>query len=388
MQSAAEVLSGGAILIAGAFLAVALCSRLGVSSIIGFLLAGIALGPHGLDLIEGEATLGAIGEMGVVLLLFMLGLEFSFSKLVELRRVIFGVGLLQVAITTGLVAAGLCAFFSVALLPAVLMGGAVAMSSTALCLKTLAQEDALGRPQGRIAIAVLLFQDLAAVIFLVLHDAGTTGESIVNGIAAFLIGAIGLAILLLLARQALQPLSIWVAQQSATELSQLLALSVALSVAAGAAHLGLSPAVGAFAAGMMIGEGDARHVVEREVRPFRDLFLGVFFVGLGTQLDVSGVSDQLIAVAFWLLVLMPIKAVLVFAAARMTGHPTDVALQASAILSHGGEFSLMLLSVALASGIVSSVFGTPLLLAIGFSLLAAPFLVQFAAWSGIEGSNR
>lgn len=134
MHGTAEFLIAGATLISGAFIAVAICSRLGVPSIVGFLLAGMALGPHGLELIEGEATLGAIGELGVILLLFMLGLEFALGKLMELRRLIFGVGLLQVATTSGLVATVLWGVFSVAPLPAVLVGGAVAMSSTALCL--------------------------------------------------------------------------------------------------------------------------------------------------------------------------------------------------------------------------------------------------------------
>lgn len=388
MHGTAEFLIAGATLISGAFIAVAICSRLGVPSIVGFLLAGMALGPHGLELIEGEATLGAIGELGVILLLFMLGLEFSLGKLMELRRLIFGVGLLQVATTSGLVATVLWGVFSVAPLPAVLVGGAVAMSSTALCLKTLAQENALGRPEGRAAIAVLLFQDLAALFFLVLHDAGATGASVVHGLGVFAAGAVGLSVLLFLARKVLQPLSIWVAQQSASELSQLLAISVAMTVSAGATYLGLSPAVGAFAAGMMIGEGDARHTVEREIRPFRDLFLGIFFIGLGSQLDLSNIPEQFVTIIIWLGILIPFKALLVYLSVRISGHASPEALRVSAILSHGGEFSLMLLSVAMASGVLNSALGGPLLLAIGLTLLVAPFMVQHAARRSIDSQSN
>lgn len=376
MHGGTEFLNISAILLAGAFLAVALCSRFRIPSIVGFLVTGIVLGPHGLHFVEGGGTLDVIGELGVVLLLFMLGLEFSFGKLVELRRLIFGAGLLQVVVTSGLVAAGLSIFLSVAPVAALLMGGAVALSSTALCLKTLTNADALGSQQGRIAIAVLLFQDLAALIFLVLHDAGTAGGTLAAGITTFVVGALGLSVALLVARRVLQPISAWVTGQSGAELSQLLAFTVALTVATGAAHLGLSPAIGAFAAGMMIGEGDARHIVEKEIKPFRDLFLGIFFIGLGTQLEISGVIGQPLAVFLWLLVLIPLKALLVFATVRAAGNPAGLARQASSILCHGGEFSLMLLSVALASGTISNALGGPLLLAIGLSLLAAPFLVR------------
>lgn len=162
MHAATGVLETGALLIGGAFCVVALCVRFGLPTIAGYLVSGLAIGPSGLGLIAEGAALNVLGEIGVILLLFTLGLEFSLAKLIDLRRQIFGLGACQVLLTTAVVALPLASIFSVPLASCILVGGAVAMSSTALCLKSLANFGGLGTPAGRLAIAVLLFQDLAA----------------------------------------------------------------------------------------------------------------------------------------------------------------------------------------------------------------------------------
>ncbi|MGV0818526.1 cation:proton antiporter domain-containing protein [Martelella sp. AMO21009] len=381
MHAAQGLLEVTVLLAMVAFCHVAICARLGIPAVVGYLLSGILIGPSGLGLIAEGATLTLIGEVGVILLLFTLGLEFSLDKLVALRRLIFGLGLAQVLGTGGLVAGGLLVFTEIGAAAAVLIAGAVAMSSTALCLKVLAGGGALGTPQGRVAIAVLLFQDLAAVGFLAFHDvivaAGAVGSA--NGILK-MVGGIGVFIgAFFIARSTLQRLAEWVASQGEADLAQLLALVIALLAAIVAQVAGLSPALGAFASGMAIAEGDARQFVEREIRPFRDLFVGAFFISIGTQLHIGEVWSTWPAVLAWLFILMVVKLTLVVALTRMFGENLETALRAGVILAHGGEFSLMLISVMTASGLLQTNVADPLFLALGLSMLIGAVVVRRAA---------
>ena len=377
MHGVTGFFESAALLVFAAFVLVTICSRIGVPSIVGYILAGIIIGPAGLGLIAESAALSSIGEIGVVLLLFALGLEFSFEKLVTLRKHVFGLGAAQVAVTTITVSLVASLIFDLAPVPAILIGGAVAMSSTAMCLKVLASANALGSAQGRLAIAVLLFQDLAAVAFLLLHDS-MSGAAEGHGVITVVASATALVAALFIARGPLQLLARWVASRGDPELAQLLALTIALGSAIVAATAGLSPALAAFAAGMIIGEGDARHAVENEIRPFRDLFVGIFFVGIGTQLPLWIIPYAWPVVLSWLAIIFAGKTLIVLVVARIFGEPLQTAWRTGIILAHGGEFSLMLLSASLASGIVAEEVAGPLLLAFGLSMLAGSVMVRWA----------
>ena len=377
MHGVTGFFESAALLVFAAFVLVTICSRIGVPSIVGYILAGIVIGPAGLGLIAENAALSSIGEIGVVLLLFALGLEFSFEKLVTLRKHVFGLGAAQVAVTTMSVSLIASLIFDLAPVPAILIGGAVAMSSTAMCLKVLASANALGSAQGRLAVAVLLFQDLAAVAFLLLHDS-MSGAAEGHGVITVVASATALVAALFIARGPLQLLARWVASRGDPELAQLLALTIALGSAIVAASAGLSPALAAFAAGMIIGEGDARHAVENEIRPFRDLFVGIFFVGIGTQLPLWIIPYAWPVVLSWLAIIFVGKTLIVLVVARVFGEPLQTAWRTGIILAHGGEFSLMLLSASLASGIVAEEVAGPLLLAFGLSMLAGSVMVRWA----------
>ena len=377
MHGVTGFVESAALLVFAAFVLVTICSRIGVPSIVGYILAGIIIGPAGLGRIAESAALSSIGEIGVVLLLFALGLEFSFEKLVTLRKHVFGLGAAQVAVTTITVSLVASLIFDLAPVPAILIGGAVAMSSTAMCLKVLASANALGSAQGRLAIAVLLFQDLAAVAFLLLHDS-MSGAAEGYGVITVVASATALVAALFIARGPLQLLARWVASRGDPELAQLLALTIALGSAIVAATAGLSPALAAFAAGMIIGEGDARHAVENEIRPFRDLFVGIFFVGIGTQLPLWIIPYAWPVVLSWLAIIFVGKTLIVLVVARVFGEPLQTAWRTGIILAHGGEFSLMLLSASLASGIVAEEVAGPLLLAFGLSMLAGSVMVRWA----------
>ncbi|MFN3834673.1 MAG: cation:proton antiporter [Glycocaulis sp.] len=319
MHGVTGFVESAALLVFAAFVLVTICSRIGVPSIVGYILAGIVIGPAGLGLIAENAALSSIGEIGVVLLLFALGLEFSFEKLVRLRKHVFGLGAVQVAVTTITVSLIASLIFDLAPVPAILIGGAVAMSSTAMCLKVLASANALGSAQGRLAIAVLLFQDLAAVAFLLLHDS-MSGAAEGYGVITVVASATALVAALFIARGPLQLLARWVASRGDPELAQLLALTIALGSAIVAATAGLSPALAAFAAGMIIGEGDARHAVENEIQPFRDLFVGIFFVGIGTQLPLWIIPSAWPVVLIWLAITFAGKTLIVLVVARIFGE--------------------------------------------------------------------
>ncbi|SFC23052.1 monovalent cation:H+ antiporter-2, CPA2 family [Bosea sp. CRIB-10] len=366
-----------ALLVCAAFVLVTICSRIGVPSIVGYILAGIVIGPAGLGLIAESAALSSIGEIGVVLLLFALGLEFSFEKLVTLRKHVFGLGAVQVSVTTITVSLVASLVFDLASVSAILIGGAVAMSSTAMCLKVLAGANALGSAHGRLAIAVLLFQDLAAVAFLLLHDA-MSGAAEGYGVITVIASATAVVAALFIARGPLQVLARWVALRGDPELAQLLALTIALGSTIVATSAGLSPALAAFTTGMIIGEGDARHAVENEIRPFRDLFVGIFFIGIGTQLPLWILPSQWPAVLVWLAIILCGKTLIVFVVARLFGEALQTSLRTGVILANGGEFSLMLLSVSSTSGTVAEEFAGPLLLAIGVSMLAGSLMIRWA----------
>ena len=375
MHSVTGFLESAALLVGVAFVFVTTCSRIGVPSIVGYILTGLLIGPPGFGLLAQSTALTNIGEIGVILLLFALGLEFSFEKLVTLRHHVFGVGGAQVAITTILAAVVGSQAFGLAPVAAILVGGAVAMSSTAMCLKVLASVNALGSAQGRLAIAVLLFQDLAAVAFLLLHDAmsgAAEGYAVITVVA----GATALVAALFIARGPVQILTRWVASRGDPELAQLLALTIALGSGIVAATAGLSPALAAFAAGMIIGEGDARHAVENEIRPFRDLFVGIFFIGIGTQLPLCIIPSAWPVVLIWLVILLVGKTLIVMVVARLFGESFQTSLRTGIILAHGGEFSLMLLSVSSASGIVAEEFAGPILLAVGASIVVGSLMIR------------
>jgi CPA2 family monovalent cation:H+ antiporter-2 len=367
------------VLIGAAFAAVAICSRLGLPSVLGYLSAGVVLGPTGLGVLTHGVGVDQFAELGVILLLFTLGLDFSLARLIELRRMIFGIGLAEVLVVTGLVAVGADSWLGLGPSAAILAGGAVAMSSTALCLRQLGDQDELGTRHGRIAVAVLLFQDLATAFFLILLGVAAGGAGLAESLGQFGLRIGILAACLLLMRALLRPVTAWLAAHANSDLLQLTALLIALGAAYVAGLSGLSPAIGAFLAGMLISESDARHVVEKEIRPFRDLLVGIFFVSVGTQIELQRVADAPWQVLGWLLLVVALKFVVVAIIVRLSGEAPPVAFRAATILAHGGEFGLLLVSLALNERILEPAIAQPLFIALGISIFIAPLLIRLNA---------
>ncbi len=355
---------------------IALCVRAGFSPIIGYLATGLLIGPYGLGLLALTEGTRFLAELGVVLLMFMVGLEFSIPRMLAARQLIFGMGGLQVLATTALVAMG-ALLLGVAWLPAVILGGAVAMSSTALTLKQLADEDELNSSHGRLAVAVLLFQDLATLPFLALiHAYGGAGNSagLVKQIA---LATVGFLVIAFLSRQALHGILGWIARLRSAELFLLTVLAMALGMAYLAHWFGLSLPIGAFLVGMVIGESDFRHQVEDDLRPFRDVLLGLFFFTIGTQIDPGVLLDQPATTLAALALFLILKMLVILAITLPTAWRGMTGLRSALVLAHGSEFGLLILSLAMQQGnLLPESLAQPFLLGLVLSLSLAPFLIQ------------
>ncbi len=356
--------------------------RLRLPLIIGFLLVGMAVGPHALGWVAATETTATLAEFGIVFLLFTLGLEFSLPRLLATRGEVFTVGGLQVGLTTAAVAA---IAWALGLAPevAVLLGGAVAMSSTAIVLRQLTEQDELNRTHGRIAFGTLLFQDLAVVPFLALAGVlASPQDSYSPPEIAFAIvkAAVALVIVLAAGRWLLRPLFHEIAASRAPELFTFAVLFVAIGAAWSTHAAGLSFALGAFLGGMVLAETEYRYQVEAGIRPFRDTLLGLFFVTIGMQLDVPGLLRQLPTVAAMLAGIVLLKTVIATIAARPYAGQWFKALRAGIVLSQGGEFGFALLVLLLQNHLVGADVTQPLLAAITLSMVISPLLIQHNKW--------
>ncbi|QDQ26402.1 potassium transporter [Chitinimonas arctica] len=372
-----HVLETVLLLLAAAVAVVTLCRRVQLPAMLGYLLVGIAIGPHALALIGSSAEAAELAEYGVVFLMFSLGLEFSLPKLKAMRTVVFGLGGAQVVSTMVLVIA--VALLSGLPWPAGLaLGGALAMSSTAIVSKMLAERVEVNSTHGQHAIGILLFQDLAVVPLLIMIPAvGKAGGDpwMVLGTAMLKI-ALTLVILLYFGPKLLRPLFNLVAKGRSTELFVLNVLLVTLGIAYATAQAGLSLALGAFLAGMLIAETEYRHQVEEDIRPFRDLLLGLFFITVGMRLNLLAVWRDLFVVLGVFVFLTFGKAALIGGLTRAFGRSPGTAVRTGLALGQGGEFGFVLLALAAASGILPANVEQIALAAILLSMLAAPFLIQ------------
>jgi len=352
--------------------------RLRLPLILAFLLVGMAVGPHALGWVAATETTSTLAEFGIVFLLFTLGLEFSLPRMLATRGEVFGLGGLQVAVTTAAVAA-IAWGFGLAPEVAILLGGAVAMSSTAIVLRQLTEQDELNRTHGRLAFGTLLFQDLAVVPFLALagvlaspQDPYTTVEITL----AVLKAAVALVIVLAAGRWLLRPMFHEIASSGAPELFTFAVLFVAIGASWATHAAGLTFALGAFLAGMMLAETEYRYQVEAGIRPFRDTLLGLFFVTVGMQFDVPGLLRQLPTVIALLVGIMLVKTAIATLAARPYAGQWFKALRTGIVLSQGGEFGFALLALLLQNRLIAAEITQPFLAAITLSMLVAPMLIR------------
>lgn len=373
-----SILEGILLLLASAVLVSTVFKRLKLPPVLGYLIVGISVGPYGLGLIPDKESIHSLADFGVVFLMFTIGLEFSLSKLLSMRRTVLGLGGLQVLLTTGLTMA--ISFIAGSHLTAALVvGGVVAMSSTALVSKQLKDQLELTTPHGNNAIGILLFQDLAVIPFLILIPSLASGDGhLVAQLTHALIKAIIVMVgIIIIGRKVLRPIFHVIATTRSLELFTMTVLLVTLSAAWLTQEMGLSAALGAFLAGMMLGETEFRHQIEIEIRPFRDVLLALFFISVGMLFNISALPTIWRGLIILLVTMIIFKFLLIAFLCRIFGASNTSALRTGLILAQGGEFGFALLTLAMDGNVLSYHYNQVVLGALVLSMAISPFIIRY-----------
>lgn len=384
----AENLKGLIIFLVVAGIIVPLFHRAKIGTVLGFLIAGVVLGPHGLGRLAAEHPWISyitfdnpergepLAEFGIIMLLFLLGLELSLQRFWQLRRYVLGVGLAQVILTT--LAIGFTVRFAGGVPPSgLVLGLCLAMSSTAIVMQLLTEQHRVAHPIGRVALSVLLFQDLMVVpILFIVGMLGASKAAAATSIADLIepfAGALGVVIVLMLGgRFVLRPLLRSAVRTGSRDLIMALALLILVTASVATGLAGLSIALGAFLAGLVLSDSEARHHIEVDLEPFKGLLLGLFFITVGTRLDIVAVSSDAGWVFLGVVVLIAVKAVILFAAARAFGVPRGVAAEAALLLAQAGEFAFVVLGVAQRSALLTPRLVGGAVAVAGLSMMATP----------------
>ena len=371
---------------------VPLVRRLGVSPVFGFLAVGVVIGPYGLArfadtlpwlryvVITDLAGVRPLAELGVVFLLFMIGLELSLDRLWALRRRVFGLGGAQVVITSVVIAV-IASFFHNTLAAAVVLGAGFALSSTAIVMQLLSDNRRLGTATGRTSFAILLCQDLAVlpILFLVGAFAAQSDRSVLVTFATAMGQAlIAVTAILVIGRLVIRPVFRFVGSTANREMFLAFVLLVIVGTALVTEQAGLSMALGAFLAGLLFAETEYRHEIEVDIEPFKGLLLGLFFVSVGMNIDVAQVAAKpiwLIASVFGLYL---VKSPIIYFLARWFGEPRPVALEAGLLLGQGGEFAFLIVGMAYALGLMPNDTVQFMLLVTSMTMIATPLVAHAA----------
>ncbi|MBS0185574.1 MAG: cation:proton antiporter [Proteobacteria bacterium] len=369
------------VFLSAAILVVTLVKRVLKSPFLGYLLAGLLIGPFGLNYVKEVSQTKHLAEFGVVFLLFTIGLELSWERLVSLRRYVFGLGTAQVFITSTIIALIVNFGFNLPLGASIIIGAGLALSSTAVVVQILAERGDLASRYGRISFSILLFQDLAVVLFLVLVNFLTNeegeisthqllialGVSVVKGIVVLV--AIGF-----LGRVLLRPVYRFIANTKNSELFVAMTLLLILLTGYTTNYFGLSMELGAFLAGLLLAETEYRHQVESDIHPFRGLLLGLFFISMGMGIDIRLLWDNLFIISGLLLFLLFGKFLIVFVLGKLFKLWWSTSLRIALLLSAGGEFAFVLFAPSAASGLFPPNVVPLLYLIVAISMALTPLL--------------
>ncbi|UCD68218.1 MAG: cation:proton antiporter [Betaproteobacteria bacterium] len=382
------------ILLLAAVVVVAVFRLLALPALLGYLLVGVLIGPNALGLVSDSAETRYLAEFGVVFLMFSIGLEFSLAKLLTMRHLVFGLGAAQVGITTALIVAVTMAT-GADWRAGLVLGGVFAMSSTAILAKMLAERLELNSPHGRQIVGILLFQDLAVVPLLIVIPALARGaETVLVALGLAVVkAAVVLVVLLYFGQRLMRPWFTLVARQKSSELFALNVLLITLGLAWITELAGLSLALGAFLAGMLISETEYRYQVEQDIKPFRDVLLGLFFVTVGMMLDPVALVEYWHWILGLLVLILLAKTVIVAGLGRLFGTDASVSLRSALALAGAGEFGLVLLAQAANLSVIDDGRMQIALATLILSMLLSPFLIEYSEhmvrrFSGAEWMNR
>jgi CPA2 family monovalent cation:H+ antiporter-2 len=382
------------VFLASAGILVPVFQRFHISPVLGFLIAGFLLGPHGMGhlaniwapagnfVITSNDGIHALAEMGIVFLLFMIGLELSFERLTTMRRFVFGLGGAQVGLTA--LAIGAIAYgFGNAPEASIVLGLGFALSSTAIVMQLLTEQRRMGSTVGRKSFSILLFQDLTVVLILFILD--YIGPDLAQGLSASLLvyfgkalasAAIAITGIVIVGRLALRPLFHLTGKSHNRELFMAATLLAVISIAAGAEMLGLSMALGAFLAGLLLAETEYRHDVEITIEPFKGLLLGLFFMSVGMGVDLQSVLDNPFWIPASVVGLFAIKAAILYPIARAFKLSRGRALELGLLLGQGGEFVFVVLALATSMNMIPTATAQFMLIVTSLSMMATPLVAK------------
>jgi monovalent cation:proton antiporter-2 (CPA2) family protein len=375
-----EYLTDIIVLLSAAVIAVPLFQSLGLGAIPGFLVAGIVLGPSGLGYIENYDEIANLAELGVVLLLFVIGIEINPSRLWKMKGLVLGLGSLQVLITGGLITIIAHEILNSSWNISLLIGSALALSSTAFVLQLLTEKKMLSSEFGRPSVAVLLLQDLAVIPLLAFVSLMATPELTIAE-DVFLAVAEALIILILIiitARYILNPILNKLARFGSPEIFTASALLLVLGSAQVMENIGLSMAMGAFTAGLLIADSSYRHQIIAEIQPFRGLLLGLFFMSMGMSLNLKLFFDNPLVLLVIVVALMAIKFITLWPLSRLFGIQEKASISIALLLAQSGEFALVLFALAKGMELVDDTLFQHLLIIVLLSMLATPALEKMA----------
>ncbi|KIN89901.1 cation:proton antiporter domain-containing protein [Thauera sp. SWB20] len=380
-----------------------LLSRLKINPVLGFLSVGVLLGPYGLaSLAKAWPPLSwltfarpdqveFLAELGVIFLMFMIGLEMSVERLWSMRRLVFGLGGLQVALSAAAVG-GLALWFGNGIEAAVILGVVLAFSSTAIVMQLLIQRHELGTPLGQASFAILLFQDLAVVPLLVLISilGAASGEGSFASLLglAMLKGVLTVVGIYLVGRRVVRPLFHQIAVDKQPDTFTALTLLTTLGVAALTWVAGLSMALGALLAGLIIAETEFRHEVEITIEPFKGLLMGLFFMSVGMGIDLRALLAEPLWIPLSVVGLLAMKALIVFVLLRVFGLSWGRSAEGGLLLGQGGEFAFIVIGMALTLGLLERDVGQFMLIVVGVSMLAAPVIARLGQSLGDRIDRR
>ncbi|HEX4894682.1 MAG TPA: cation:proton antiporter [Hyphomicrobiaceae bacterium] len=372
---------------------VPLVRHFGLSPVLGYLGAGALLGPFGIGglaaaipglswvSIQNAENVSGIAELGIIFLLFLIGLELSFERLRTMRRLVFGLGTLQIAISSAVIAAGL-AILGQPGQAAIILGTALALSSTAIVIEVLSAEQRLATAAGRTSFSVLLAQDLAVIpvlLFIGILGWGPGSSSLLASLASALVKAgLAIAVIVVLGRWLLRPMYRVVAGVESSELFIATTLFIIVGTSLLAAAAGMSMALGAFVAGLLLAETEYRKAIEAEIEPFKGLLLGVFFFTVGMKIDVREVLRDPLLILISVAALIAVKAVIILALARMFRLAWPVALETGLLLGPGGEFAFVSIGAATAIGLIAPPVASFTLAVTALSMALIPVLAVVA----------
>jgi monovalent cation:proton antiporter-2 (CPA2) family protein len=364
------------VFLTAAIVVVPLCSRLGLSSVLGYLGAGLLIGPSGLGAIDDATEVLHFAEIGVVLLLFIIGLELQPRRLWVMRRAVFGLGTAQMVVTTLAIAAPLYWGIGLSLDVAALLGFALALSSTAFVLQLLGEQHKLMQPHGRATFGILLLQDVAVIPGIAVLAVLTPATDASHGSGGPNPLAIALVVAgLVLARFTLRPALRLIASTGIHELFVAAGLAIVVGAAVAMQAAGLSMGLGAFVAGMLVADSEYRHQLEADVMPFKGLLLGLFFMAVGMSANLALLGEAPVQVLGLTLALVTVKFLVLLPLSRWHGLSMEEAVRAAAVLSQGGEFAFVLLSAGAAATLITSATLDLVVLVVTLSMASTPALV-------------